>query len=442
MRKLSILFMVLVAFASCKAQLPPGQYTSTNKKAIAAFESAVKLYQSGKDVEAEKELLKAIEKDANFIEPHLLYAEIFQVRQQTDKAIDEYVKAISISPGFSLNNFFNIATLEISIGRYADAKKDYEHFLTKMHINPDSKEIAERNLDNCNFAINAMRNPVPFEPKNMGPAINSPFDEYFPAITADEQTLLYTRNNRTEKIAMQEDFLISKKINNEWQPSALIGNGINTGGNEGAPCLSADGQTLFFVACQDNEDGSYAGGRKGYGSCDIFYSEKVGENWSKPYNMGNVINTNQYETQPSFSADGKSLYFVSARLGGFGETDIYVSTLNSNGSWSTPKNLGAQINTPGKEESVFIHPDGKTLYFGSNGHVGMGGLDLYVSRIDDKGQWGAPVNLGYPINTYGDENSMLVSASGNLAYMASNRAGGQGGLDLYQFDLYESARPG
>lgn len=442
MKRLLILFAVIIAISSCKAQLPPGEYTTTNKKAISAFESAVKLYQAGKDVDAEKEVLKAIEKDVNFIEPHLLYADILQYRNLTEKAIDEYVKAISINPGFNLGNFYNLATLEVSIGKYEDAKKDYERYLKKLHINPDTKEDAERNLANCNFAISAMKNPVPFDLKNMGLAINSVFDDYFPAVTADEQTFLFTRNNRTDKVHLQEDFLISKKKDTIWESAALIGNGINTEGNEGAPCLSADGQLLFFVACQDNAAGAYAGGRKGFGSCDIFYSGKVGENWSKPYNMGNVVNTNQFESQPSFSADGKSLYFVSARAGGIGETDIYVSTLKVDGSWGVPRNLGPQINTPGKEESVFIHPDGKTLYFGSNGHIGMGKLDLYVSRLNEKGIWGTPVNLGYPINTYGDENSILVTASGNLAYLASTRVGGLGGLDLYQFDLYEGARPG
>nr|MBA3970872.1 PD40 domain-containing protein [Bacteroidota bacterium] len=292
------------------------------------------------------------------------------------------------------------------------------------------------------FAINAIKNPVPFDLKNMGTAINSSLDEYFPAVTADEQTILYTRNNRTEAKHLQEDFLVSKKIDNVWQAAVPIGSGINTSGNEGAPCLSSDGQVLFFVACAESADGAYAGGRRGFGSCDIFYAEKEGENWSKPFNMGSIINTNQFESQPSFSADGKTLYFVSARPGGIGETDIYSSTLKPDNSWGAPRNLGPMINTPGKEETVFIHPDGKTLYFGSNGHVGMGGLDLYVSRMNSKGQWGSPVNLGYPINTYGDENSILVATSGNVAYMASNRAGGQGGLDLYQFDLYEAARPG
>lgn len=441
MKKLIVITTILLLNLVCRAQLPPGVYTSTNKKAIAAFESAMKYYQANNDEKAREEALKAIEKDANFAEPHLLIAEIYQSKKQTQEAINEYVKAITINPGYNLSNFYNIAMLEISIGKYEDAKKDFERFLKKPNINPDSKETAERNLDNCNFAIEAMKHPVPFNPKNMGEAINSNLDEYFPAITADDQTFIYTRNNRNEQVALQEDFLVSKKVNGEWSPAVLIGNGINTSGNEGAPALSADGELLFFVACQDSPDGSYTGGRKGFGSCDIFYSQKVGNAWSKPYNLGPNINTKNFESQPSFSADGKTLYFVSNRAGGFGGADIYFSTLREDGSWGVPVNIGNKINTPGKEESVFIHPDGKTLYFSSNGHVGMGGLDIYMSRKDEKGNWGAPVNLGYPINTFVDDNSLLINGNGDIAYFASNRPGGMGGLDMYQFELYEAARP-
>ena len=441
MKKLIVITTILLLNLVCRAQLPPGVYTSTNKKAIAAFESAMKYYQANNDEKAREEALRAIEKDANFAEPHLLIAEIYQSKKQTQEAINEYVKAITINPGYNLSNFYNIAMLEISIGKYEDAKKDFERFLKKPNINPDSKETAERNLDNCNFAIEAMKHPVPFNPKNMGEAINSNLDEYFPAITADDQTFIYTRNNRNEQVALQEDFLVSKKVNGEWSPAVLIGNGINTSGNEGAPALSADGELLFFVACQDSPDGSYTGGRKGFGSCDIFYSQKVGNAWSKPYNLGPNINTKNFESQPSFSADGKTLYFVSNRAGGFGGADIYFSTLREDGSWGIPVNIGNKINTPGKEESVFIHPDGKTLYFSSNGHVGMGGLDIYMSRKDEKGNWGAPVNLGYPINTFVDDNSLLINGNGDIAYFASNRPGGMGGLDMYQFELYEAARP-
>ncbi len=440
MKKL-LLFISLIIVATSYAQLPPGQYSSTNKKAISVFEDAVNDYQNRNDDKAKEGALKAIEKDPNFIEPHLLLAEIYETRNQIQNSIDEYIKAITINPKFNLSNFFNLAQVEIRIGKYEDAKKDFEAFLKKPNINPDTKDVAEQQLDNCNFAIDAIKHPVPFDPKNMGEAINSNLDEYFPAVTADDQMFLFTRNNRTETIHQQEDFMISTKVNGAWQKAQLIGSGINTPGNEGAPTLSADGQLLFFTVCVDKING-WGPGRKGLGACDIFYTEKVGNGWSKTYNLGNSVNTEFRETQPSFGADGKHLYFVSNRPGGYGQHDIYVSTLNDNGAWEHPVNLGNKVNSPGDEESVCISTDGKSLYFGSNGHTGMGGYDIYVSRMDDNGNWGPARNLGYPINTYADDHSLLVSPNGNLAYIASNRAGGFGGLDLYQFDLYEDVRPG
>lgn len=441
MKKYIILCCVLFTLPFCKAQLPPGEYTTKNKKAISFFQNALKAYDSHNDEEALVQLQKAVEKDSNFIEAHLLEAELFETKNQADKAISEYIKALQINPTFDKKTFFLLANLEYSKGQYEEAKKNYEYYLKFPVINPNFKDVAIKLLANCNFAIEAMKHPVPFEPKNMGDAINSPYDEYFPAITADEKTFLFTRNNRTQTTHLQEDFFISKKAENVWQKAtSLVGN-INTSGNEGAPSLSVDGQLLFYVACAEI-DGSYGPNRKGFGSCDIFYTQKIGDKWSASFNLGRPINSPYYETQPSFSADGKTLFFVSGRPGGVGSTDIYMSTLDDNNYWTEPINLGTKINTTGKEESVFIHPDGKTLYFGSDGHVGMGGLDLYVSRMDETGKWGEPVNLGYPINTSGDENSLLVGASGNIAYFASNRKGGYGGLDLYQFDLYEAARPG
>lgn len=439
MKNILTLSFFLITLFSCKAQLPPGEYTTKNKKAIASFEAALKYFNSRNDIKAKEELAKAIEKDPLFIEPHLLLAEIHAESRELQQSIDEYMKALQINPKFDKKTYFLLANIEMTTGKYEEAKKDYEAYLKYQNINPDWKEMAEHQLKNCNFSIVAIKNPVPFNPKNMGEAINSNLDEYFPAVTADDQTFLYTRNNRTEQFPMQEDFLVSQKINNVWSSAKFV-SGINTSGNEGAPGFSADGQILFFTACAEI-DNSYGPNRKGYGSCDIFYSQKVGTAWSRPYNVGPTINSKYWETQPSFSADGKTLYFVSNRPGGLGSSDIYYSVLKEDGSWGAPLNIGLKINTPGKEESVFIHPDGKTLYFSSNGHVGMGGLDIYVIRKNEKGEWEEPVNLGYPINTNGDENSLLVNGSGNLAYFASNRAGGFGGLDLYQFDLYDAVRP-
>ena len=205
---------------------------------------------------------------------------------------------------------------------------------------------------------------------------------------------------------------------------------------------------MIFVGCEFGERGDfeYGEGRTGKGSCDLFASEKEGDKWSKPFNMGAPINTGNWESQPSFSSDGKTLYFIRGKVRykqrrNPGEQDIYMTQIKDDGTWSVPKKLSDKINTPGREESVQIHPDGQTLYFSSDGHPGMGSLDIYLSRLDETGEWGKPENMGYPINTFKEENSTLVSSGGEFAYFASNREGGYGSLDLYSFEIPQSKRP-
>nr|MBK9652716.1 OmpA family protein [Bacteroidota bacterium] len=198
--------------------------------------------------------------------------------------------------------------------------------------------------------------------------------------------------------------------------------------------MSADGKILFFTAC-DRPDGK--------GRCDIYFARKTLNSWSTPRNIGEPINTSAWETQPSFSADGKSLYFIRGVFDSNGkrQQDIYVSTLGDDGKFQQPTKLSNVINTDKSEESVFIHPDNRTLYFSSNGHIGMGGLDIYMSKKNDDGTWQTPVNLGYPINTSKDENSLMVSPDGMLGYFASDRVGGAGGLDMYEFPLPAAVKP-
>jgi outer membrane protein OmpA-like peptidoglycan-associated protein len=177
----------------------------------------------------------------------------------------------------------------------------------------------------------------------------------------------------------------------------------------------------------------------------LFYSEKIGENWTKPDNLGAPVNSKNWESQPCFSSDGKTLYFIRGMINDKSkrsaqDQDIYKTEITPKG-WSVPVKLGPNVNTAGREESVQIHPDGQTLYFSSNGHAGMGDLDIYVSRMQADGEWGKAINLGYPINTYGEENSILVSAKGNIALFASDRPGGFGSLDLYSFDLPKNMQP-
>jgi len=177
------------------------------------------------------------------------------------------------------------------------------------------------------------------------------------------------------------------------------------------------------------------------GSCDLYISFKKGNKWTTPVNMGGNVNSNKWDSQPSISPDGTTIYFASARPGGKGGSDIWKINLLPNGQWSRAINLGDTINTDKDENSPFMHFDNQTLYFCSDGHTGMGGRDLYYSRKDSSGKWGIPVNLGYPINTFADEFGLIVNAKGDTAYFSSDKEGGKGKLDLYSFELNKANRP-
>ena len=437
----------LLPSAICHAQQ---QYTTKNKKAISLYEEAIKYMYARNEENAKQSLLKAIEKDELFIEAHLMLADIYADMKQFETAVAEIKKALAVNPDFFPMAYYTLGKYLVALNNYKEARQNFERFLRKPSENREINIEAQQWLINCDFSINALEHPVPFKPVNAGAGLNSKNDEYFPSMTADEQMFLFTRNlpTKANPYGLQEDFYVSNKTDGKWGTAFSIGNKINTERNEGAPALSADGNILFFVVSEEMSDDpnghDYGLGRKGYGSCDIFYSVKEGNEWSKPQNAGPGVNSSNWETQPSFSSDGKTLYFIRGQIRSHSihNPDIYMSEIGSNGRFGPAVKLSDVINTPREEESVFIHPDNQTLYFSSNGHPGMGGQDIFMSRRQSNGQWGRPMNLGYPINTSSDENSLLVSRSGKLAYMASDRPGGFGGLDIYSFELDESIQPG
>lgn len=436
--------VLLLFFLSCQVNLAQNESISSNdKKALKAFAVAKEHYQNYQLNEAIDALEFALERDPSFVEAHTLKGYVYVDMNEKDKALSSFESALKINPRFSSNTVFFIGQLLLEKGEYEKSNKAFKEFLKFPVSDPKLRADAESRLDDLSFALEAVKRPVPFDPINLGPGVNSELPEYFPSITVDGSTLLYTRQlpapNTPNKY--NEDFYVSKRINGNWEVAQNIGQPINTENNEGAPSLSADGKLLIFTACELY--GDYGGGKRGLGSCDLFFSQRNGNNWSMPRNLGEEINSRSWETQPSFSADGKTLYYIKRvkDKSGNAHSDIFVSTINDDGFWTKPKPLPYHINTFKNEESVFIHPDGQTLYFSSDGHPGMGGLDIYVTKMNEKGEWSSPENLGYPINTHGSENSILISPDGTKAYFASDREGGFGGLDLYEFELPDEIRP-
>ncbi|MBI3520408.1 MAG: PD40 domain-containing protein [Bacteroidetes bacterium] len=444
-RFLLILFVLINYLVYAQGSMPPGTYTSTNKKAIKYFEDSRKMFQVRKDADAEKLIKKAIEEDPQFIEAHSAYADFLMGNGRIKEAIPLYEKAIQLNPKLFIDNNFYLGGAYLHEAQYDKAIPCFEIILKTERMNPNLKDEAAHYLKNAKFGSVAIKNPLPYKLENVGPGINTSGYEYFPALTADGNTFMFTRDSRNQANKdpmLSEDFYVSKKVNGVWQ-NALPITSVNTPGNEGAPSLSADGEIMFFASCMEMTGDYGSSDRKGYGSCDIFYAQKINGKWTKPRNAGSQINTANWETQPSFSSDGKTLYFIRGMVsrGDIKSQDIYYSVIGEDGKFGEPVKLSDNVNTPYKEESVFIHPDNQTLYFSSEGHPGMGGVDLFMSKRQADGSWGKAINLGYPINTAADENSLLVDANGKLAYFASEREGGFGGLDIYQFELPESIRP-
>ena len=277
------------------------------------------------------------------------------------------------------------------------------------------------------FAVNNSRQHVPFHPENLGDAVNTKDPEYFPSLTIDSKTLIFTRRVNSRN----EDFYITyRDDNHNWSAAQNMGEPVNSSFNEGAQNISQDGTMLVFTGCEFPE---------GKGSCDLYYSEKTANGWTTPENLGFPVNTRDWESQPCLSADKQTLYF--ARETPDHGADIFVTHRQPNGQWGTPQRLDSNINTSGRETTPFIHADGQTLYFASDGHPGYGGLDIFYSRRQPNGSWGPATNLGYPINTIDEDASLVVEANGKTAYFASDRSDTRGKLDIYSFELYPEARP-
>ena len=408
--------------------LPTAMFAQHPKKAVKHYEAAEKSFQMHDYRKAHQQVLKAVIEDPNYAEAWLLEGEIGLETKDFDLAILGYENALSADSMVFPPAAITLARLYDMRGQYKRELVLLRWYLSKAGGNAFNDVVVAEMLEVASFRDDALSHPVAFDPLNLGSVVNTADDEYVNALTFYGDQLLFTRKMNQGNGFFEEKVFVSHKDVDLWaQPQPLSFAFFPEDIDPGAAFLSADGSKLYLTGCGWGRDSG----------CDLYVSHWDFGQWSMPKLLEGNINTGSWESQPCVSADGKELYFVSRRNG---NADIYRCLRNTDGSWGAPQNLGEPINTKGTEMAPFLHPDGRTLYFSSDKHVGMGGFDLFMSRRGEDGQWQTPVNLGFPINTQGDEINFFVAADGKTAFISSQREGGQGGYDIYTFELPEEVR--
>ena len=380
--------------------------SSTNKKALDAYEKGNQFLKERNIEKAFGEFEEAIERDKLFAEPYFQLGRLYEQNRQFGNAILNYEKAVNAQEKTSVTEIAaqQVGQLYLRKGEYQKALIFLEKGIAA--VSPSNQKRYRTRIENCKFAIKSISKPLIINPLELPKSVNKFQSQYFPVLTADRETLIYTGNQDSD-----ENLYVASVKGNVWTEPISISEKINTKENEGTASISADGRTLVFTSC---------GGRKGFGSCDLFISYKQGDNWISPQNLGSNINSGEWESQPSLSADGRTLYFVSDRKGSLGKRDIWMSKLDSINTWTKAINLGNPVNTTEDDLSPFIHANGKTLFFASEGHIGMGGLDLYFTE-NQQNKWKTPENLGYPLNTFEDQVALFVTADAKKAYYSLER---------------------
>jgi len=426
---LTNLCVVLLLITSTYTKLVAQQMNPSSSRSKKLFESAAQ-YLTNRDFESAIKALKEVTfVDSLFVTARQQLADVYLRQKNFKEAARHYELVSKLAPDLTNITWFGLGESLLNLGAYTSSKIALETYLNKAGRSSDKRAIAEKYIQDCIFSIEALKRTDNTPIMNMGEKINSVSDEYFPMLTADRTSIIFTR----QAAGKLEYIFTSQHKEGNWSIAEPIIGKVNTDQySEGAHCISPDGKYLFFTGCNRPE---------GKGSCDIYVSHLEDGKWGVPHNLGKPINTGAWEAQPAISPDGNTLYFVSNRKGGYGGNDIWCSTLTEDGGWSEPKNMGSAINTPYDESTPFVHADNETIYFASNGWPGFGNKDLFISMVDSAGNRKSPINLGAPINDHLEQRALTVSMDGSTAYFAADRADGFGGLDIYTCILHPSVRP-
>ena len=427
----NLVLLVLALFLMAPMASFAQNYHTKSNKAIKYYKAAKRQYDKKKYPKTYKYLDKALDVDANFADALLLKAELSAKLNDEDQAIESYEK------------MFAADSMAFPKSAIALSKLYMKHFsfdkavdILTWYVNVPNQKVALTNqakdlLVTAEFRDKAFNNPIPYNPENLGENVNTPGDEYVNQILPDGSRIYFTRRGDVvDKQGTREELIYSSAIiDGHYMPAIPLTLDWHNNKRMGAVSVTANQNKIYFVGIDFIDS---------YGRGDIYTSNLVDNQWSKPVNLGNIVNTSTMESQPCISADGKELYFVRYSRT-YETTDIYYSQFYQE-KWTNPKPI-VPANSKGNEMSPFIHPDGNTLYFASDGHPGMGGYDIFMCKKIGRGEWSLPINLGYPINSEKNEISFVVSSDGKKGYISTDRDGGMGGYDIYVFDLAEVDAP-
>ncbi len=402
-------------------------------------------------------LLFVISLHGQSVKEYMAAGDAFYSKKKYEKAIESFQQALNINPDDATVNFklglaylysdtkSKAATfidkayklnpninnkidyhLGVAFQNTNNPKSAIEHFEAYKKRNPEVSSIVDERIAECQMADSLSQFELNVIIENIGNVVNTKLSEYSPIISSDGNTLIFTSNRGEGSKGAHnlEDIYVARKSSAGWSEPTKISANINTAEyNDAAASLSPDGKTLFLYY----EEG---GG-------DIYTSNFDGTDWSKPVPLNKNINTAMFwETCASVSPDGMKLYFASNRPNGYGELDIYVSEKDAKDQWGKATNLGSIVNTPANDDSPYIHYDGVTLYFSSDGHPRLGNSDIFITEFKN-GKWNKPENIGYPINSWEYDGFFSISPDKKMAYYATVKEGGFGGADIYSIKFLE-----
>ncbi len=442
-RILGIVVFAVLCSVSAWSQPELGECDQTvDEMAASQLPKALKNWRAKNYREAERYLKKAVDMDPNYADALYLLGDLYVKKGMIDKAEGLWLKLLEVCPEYMAEVKYYVGVILLENGEREQAIALFESFLKDPSRDRGYDKECRAALREARLKNDLLTNQVEFNPVPLRPLCTQE-DEYLATISPDQQTIYFTRKAKevnlkdgpAVRIKMVERFTKSTRNDNgSFGVGELMPSPFNESFNEGGPSITGDNCELYFTVCTDI---------KGYTNCDVYYCDRDAYGyWTTPRSVGDHINLRDaWESQPTVSANGDELYFVSNRKGGIGGLDIYKCTRLPNGRWSKPKNLGRDVNTRENEKTPFIHPDGQSLYIASNGIEGLGEYDLWMYQKETDSTWMPPENAGYPMNDNKNNIGLMVSLNGQNGYMASKKFKPLNGYDLFTFPLPERIKP-